>query len=49
MPVYEAINELDGLFLITETPEVIAVSMGEELGANPVLYGFWGVFYLYVD
>ena len=35
--------------LITETPEVVAVSMGEELDANHVIYGLVEKFHFPVD
>ena len=47
-PVDEAVNDTDGI-LITETPEFIAVSTGEELNKNHVVYGLVGTFYLSVD
>ena len=42
-PVDEAVNDLDGV-LITDTPDIITVSMGEELHTNYVIYGLLGMF-----
>ena len=47
-PFDGAINDPDGT-LITETPEFIAVSTGEEFNSNYVIYGLVGIFYLSVD
>ena len=40
-PVDEDRNDPDGV-LITETPDIIAVSMGEDLDTNYVIYGLVG-------
>ena len=41
-------NDPDGV-LITETPDIIVVSTGEELYANHIIYGLVGTFYISVD
>ena len=45
--VDEAVNDPHGA-LITDTPEIIAVSTVEELYTNHVIYGLVGTFYLSV-
>ena len=42
-PVDEMVNDPDGV-LITDTLEIIAVSTGEDLDTNHVLYGLMGTF-----
>ena len=46
-PVDKVVYDPDGR-LITETPEFIAVSMGEELNMNHVICGLLGTFYLFI-
>ena len=42
-PVDEVVNDPDGV-LITDRLEIIAVSTGEDLDTNHVLYGLVGTF-----
>ena len=44
-PVDEAVNDPDGV-LITDTPEIVTVSTGEEFHTNYVIYGLLGTLYL---
>ena len=45
--VDEAVND-PYVVLVKDTPEIIAVSTGEELYINHVIYGLVGTFYLSV-
>ena len=47
-PIDESLNDLYGI-LITQTPELTAVSTGEDFNTNHFIYGLVGTLYLSID